>query len=120
MYGNLSTGGGFIVDTKKYLQAGGENEFFLGWGPEDYERVNRMEILYSQPIYRAKGGMYHLWHPRSLNSWYANEQYEINGKKELLKVCGMNGDELRSYIDTWPWLENLQYFFSRIFCIPQK
>ena len=29
MYGDLSTGGAFIVDTEKYLQAGGENENFL-------------------------------------------------------------------------------------------
>ena len=108
MYGNFSTGGAFIVDTKKYLQAGGENEYFLGWGCEDFERVKRMEILYPQPIFFAKGGLFHLWHPRGLNSWYADRQYERNGKKEFLKVCGMKEDELRNYIKTWPWLEGLQ------------
>ena len=107
MYGNSSVGGGFIVDTEKYLRAGGENENFSGWGPEDCERVKRMEILYPQLIYRARGGMYHLWHPRYLNSWYADKQYEINSKKEYLKVCGMSRDELRDYINSWPWLERL-------------
>ena len=108
MYGDLSTGGAFIVDTDKYLQAGGENEYFLGWGPEDFERVKRVEILYLQPIYRAKGGLFHLWHPRYLNSWYADRQYEISGKKEFLKVCGMSRHELWDYVKSWPWLAGLQ------------
>ena len=107
MYGDLSVGGAFIFDTKKYLQAGGENEFFLGWGPEDIERVKRMEILYSQPVYRAKGCAFHLWHPRYINSGYADMQYEINGKKEYLKVCEMTADELQDYIKSWRWLKSL-------------
>lgn len=108
MYGDLSTGGAFIVDTEKYLQSGGENEYFLGWGLEDFERVKRMEILFPQPVYFAKGGLYHLWHPRGINSWYANRQYEINGKKEFLKICAMNDNDLREYIKSWPWLKMLQ------------
>ena len=107
-YEHFSTGGGFIVNAEKYLQAGGENELFIGWGCEDLERARRMEILYSQPIYRAKGKMYHLWHPRYLNSRFADQQSEINAKKEFLKVCGMTADELRNYIMSWPWLEDLQ------------
>ena len=101
--GDKSTGGIFIVNTEKYLQAGGDNENFLGWGPEDHERVKRMEILYSQPIYLAKGGLFHMPHPRYLNSWYADKEYEINGKKEFLKVCGMTKDELKNYIKSWNW-----------------
>jgi len=112
MYGDLSVGGAFIFDKKKYLQAGGENEFFTGWGPEDIERVKRIEILYSQPVYRAEGCAYHLWHPRYINSGYADEQSEINGKKEYLKICAMNAEELRNYIQSWPWLDSL--------CIPEE
>ena len=107
MNADLSVGGAFIFNTEKYLQAGGENEFFLGWGPEDIERVKRIEILYSQPVYRAKGCAFHMWHPRFINSGYADRQYEINGKKEYLKICAMTADELRKYIQSWPWLGNL-------------
>lgn len=107
MYGSLSVGGMFIVNTTEYLRCGGENEHFLGWGPEDFERVKRMEILYPEyPIYRASGYLYHLWHPRLINSWYANEEYELIGKKEYIKICEMTTDELRSYINTWPWIKN--------------
>ena len=103
MYGDFSVGGAFIVDKEKYLQAGGENEFFTGWGAEDFERVKRMEILYPQPVYHAKNGLFHLWHPRYLNSYHANLKYEINGKSELLKVCAMTENELLNYIKSWPW-----------------
>jgi predicted glycosyltransferase involved in capsule biosynthesis len=108
LYGDFSTGGAFIVDTEKYLQAGGENEYFLGWGCEDFERVKRVEILYSQPIYFAKGGLYHLWHPRGINSRYENQQSEISRKKEFLKVCKMTENELRDYINSWHWLASLR------------
>jgi predicted glycosyltransferase involved in capsule biosynthesis len=97
MYGSLSVGGTFIVDREKYLQSGGENEYFLGWGPEDFERVKRIEILFSQQsVYRVAGCLFHLWHPRLLNSWYANVEYEKRGKQEYLKVCGMSTMELEN------------------------
>ena len=102
MFGNFSAGGAFIVDTEKFLQAGGENEFFTGGGPEDFEREKRIEILYPQPIYRAKGGMFHLWHPQPLD-----RQYKISEKKEFLKICGMCENELRDYIKSWTWYKNL-------------
>ena len=44
-----------------YVQAGGENEHFYGWGPEDLERVKRMEIL-GYSVTRIKGDLYHLYH----------------------------------------------------------
>ena len=38
---------GFAVflNTKSYLEAGGENENFISWGWEDYERIKRFERL---------------------------------------------------------------------------
>lgn len=109
MYGSLSMGGAFIVNRNEYLQSGGDNENFLGWGPEDFERIKRMEILYPEfPIYRASGSLFHLWHPRLLNSGYANIQYEQNGKQEFIKICSMTTEELRTYISTWPWLDRFK------------
>jgi len=103
MYGKLSVGCAFLVDTEKYKRAGGENEYFFGWGPEDVERVKRIEILFDLPIFRSKGCLYHLWHPRSHNSWYISQQSEIISKQELLKICRMKKKELKQYIDSWPW-----------------
>lgn len=99
-YGEHSVGGAFLVNKELYLAAGGENEYFYGWGPEDAERVKRMEIL-NLPIYRSEGCLFHLFHPRKANSFYTNTDLEIRNRKELLKVCSMTKQELHQYIQTW-------------------
>ena len=101
MYGKLSVGGAFLADAAKYKQAGGENENFTDWGPEDIERVKRIEILYHPlTVYRAEGFLYHLCHPRN-NSGYKSLQTKIRFQQELLKVCGMKQKELKRYVDSW-------------------
>ncbi len=45
MYGYHSTGGAIMINRIEYLEIGGENENFYGWGPEDVDRVKRMEIM---------------------------------------------------------------------------
>ena len=37
------------------------NEHFYGWGPEDAERVRRMEILGYPVGVNTEGPLYHLW-----------------------------------------------------------
>lgn len=101
-HGPHSVGGAFFVNKKIYLESGGENEYFYGWGPEDAERVKRMEIL-GYPVYRAKGPLFHLHHPRKENSWYGNDQIEYKNRCEFLKISSMSKDELQKYIVTWNW-----------------
>lgn len=89
MHGYHSVGGTFIVNKEKYLNAGGENEKFYGWGPEDAERVKRMEILNLQIKYSA-GPLFHLCHPQGKNSWFFNPEMEKQNRKELqntIKLC---------------------------------
>jgi len=101
MNGRIAVGGAVLVDRVKYLQAGGENEFFTDWGPEDLERVKRMEIWYGKPIYRYEGYLFHLWHPRH-NSQYNDPQKEILFKQEYLRICSMTPKELKRYVAGWP------------------
>ena len=98
-----SSGGAFLVDVESYRACGWENEYFPGWGPEDEERYKRLEILGHAPR-RTKGGLYHLYHPRGVNSGYPDAGAEYAAKKEFCKVCGLPPGELRSYIRTWPWI----------------
>ncbi|MBC5632927.1 glycosyltransferase [Parabacteroides hominis] len=98
-----SVGGAFFVNRNLYLQLGGENEFFYGWGCEDLERYKRLEIL-CQPVYRVAGPLYHLYHPRKENSWYQNEMLELSNRQEFLKVCGMSCEELKQYVQSWKWI----------------
>lgn len=65
-YGNEMRGGAFMVNTERYKAAGMENLNFYGWGPEDWERIERWKAL----GYRLKnitGNLYHLSHPRDIN-----------------------------------------------------
>lgn len=104
-HGPHSVGGAFLVNRKKYLQSGGENEHFYGWGPEDAERVKRIEIL-GQSVYRAKGPLFHLYHPRKENSWYGSAEIELKNRQEFLNVCSMTQEELQKYIQAWKWYSN--------------
>ncbi len=103
-YGHFSVGGAFIVNRNKYMEAGMENENFYGWGPEDQERVKRWEIL-GYKVRKIDGVMYHLHHPRGINSGNYSVESNINLKKEFCKVCRMSRNELREYITTQKWLE---------------
>lgn len=95
-----SVGGAFFVDREKYLLFGGENQHFYGWGPEDIERIKRLSILGFSP-YWSKGILFHLYHPRKENSWYANSRYEMQNREEYLKICSMTQEELIEYISLW-------------------
>lgn len=98
--GSLSVGGAILVDKALYSKAGGENEHFYGWGPEDFERVKRMEKL-QLPLYRAEGPLFHLYHPVGSNSQYANPSLERRNQAELFAIEKMDGIELQEYIRSW-------------------
>lgn len=90
MYGYHSTGGAFITSKEKYLEAGGENEKFYGWGPEDAERLKRLEIM-NLTIHYTEGPLFHLWHPRGKTSWYSNNKIEIKNRREFIETCRKTG-----------------------------
>lgn len=94
-------GGAFIINRKAYIDSGMENENFYGWGPEDEERVKRWEIL-GYKIERTNGPMFHFDHPRK-NSWFASKELQIQNRKELIKVCQMNRNQLSSYVKSFEW-----------------
>lgn len=99
-----SVGGGFLVNIQKYRTAGMENENFIGWGPEDEERYNRMFIL-GHKVERIKGEMYHLHHWRGINSCNRDQEMAIITKKEFAKVSSMNKVQLEEYVGSWSWLK---------------
>lgn len=98
--GSYSVGGAFIVNKEDYLIAGGENEVFDGWGPEDIERIKRLEILEYKTC-RIPGNLYHLHHPTGKNSYYKNEEKERYYLQVLLGICRKNKQELLEDIKQW-------------------
>lgn len=103
LFGLLTVGGVFLVNREEYIKAGMENEFFVGWGPEDSERLKRITIL-GLPVLRVRGAIYHLWHPRKLNSGFIDNNQNLQGKKELIRICRMTKQELQAEISTWKWI----------------
>lgn len=102
MHGRHSVGGAFVVNRKKYMASGGENEHFYGWGPEDTERRERILSL-DLEVGWVPGYLYHLNHPRGRNSNFASIDNGIKNLKEYLRVCQMTKTELQSYVASWPW-----------------
>lgn len=84
-----------------YLNCGGENKNFYGWGPEDAERVHRVEILGYSVSWVSGGPLFHLYHPRSYNSWYISEEQGAKNRNEFVRVCNMSRQELEEYILSW-------------------
>lgn len=102
--GRPSYGGAYIVYRDYYGQIGGENERFVGWGPEDAERLYRCQILGWQ-IFRAKQfALHHLYHPRSANNLSNPKENLQTMREELLHECSCTAVELQQYIkDTYTW-----------------
>lgn len=100
LYGYHASGGGFMANRNAYLKVGMENENFYGWGPEDGERVKRWEILEFR-MNRVKGPMFHLSHPRGVNSGVRTEESLRDGIKEYLRICRMSKEELQNEVLLW-------------------
>ncbi len=103
VFGRPLCGGVFLVHRQRYLQCGGENEHFTGWGPEDVERLRRVSILGHRVKWTEDGQAYHLNHSRGKNSDFYSEEDAIRLRKELVKVCSMEIYELHDYITGKSW-----------------
>lgn len=88
---------------KKFMEIGMENERFLSWGPEDYERAHRAKKL-ELNFGRVEGEVYHLDHHRSQNSNNSNPYFKHNLIQYAITRC-LNKEELQDYITTWEWLK---------------
>lgn len=100
--GYHSVGGAVLVDVVRYAECGWDNEYFIGWGPEDAERFKRLEILDRTPG-RTQGTLFHLHHPRGLNSGDFSEEVALSTKREYCRICSMDRERLRAEIEGWRW-----------------
>lgn len=99
-YTSTACGGRFLARLTDYLDCGGENENFYGWGQEDGERVERWKIL-KMRVRRTQGPMFHLYHPRGKNSNYLSYDHRNSQISEFVRISSLNEDELRKEIDFW-------------------
>jgi predicted glycosyltransferase involved in capsule biosynthesis len=99
-YTSTACGSGFLARLSDYLDCGGENENFYGWGQEDGERVVRWKILQKR-IRRIQGPMFHLYHPRGINSNYLSTQHRNSQIKEFERIKSLNKTDLLLNINSW-------------------
>lgn len=94
-----SVGGGIFAVTQTYLDCGGENENFLGWGWEDHERYIRVQKL-GYKVWRIPGNFYHFVHPRGATSSVNHPHYSAN-EKELARITNIACEDLIKEIMSW-------------------
>lgn len=96
--GDASSVGGCIAYNKdSFFEAGGENENFISYNPEDLERVERFKKL-GYKVERVGGILYHIDHYISADSSQQNPDYNM---AEFRKVQKMDKAQLLTYVQTW-------------------
>lgn len=80
-------GGAFFCKMSSYRESGFENESFYGWGLEDGERYTRWKRM-GYVVTKVNAPIYHLTHPRGINSSDHSNYQEQNILKirELIKA----------------------------------
>ena len=84
LYERALVGGAVFVKTEKYLQSGGDNEEIYGWGNDDFTRHARFNAN-NFNIYRANNFLFHLSHPRGVNSRFRSPFSKKMSDIELYK-----------------------------------
>lgn len=104
----------FIAKTDSYIKAYGENENFIGWGPEDLERFKRFKKLnFNTTHLPASYFIYHIEHTRTQNSCNLHSDFENNNKLEK-KLNLMNKENIINYYKNLDYVKNRK-FNSEIF-----
>jgi predicted glycosyltransferase involved in capsule biosynthesis len=83
MYSPNPIGGCFFANRESYLKSGSENERFYGWGVEDGERYMRWKNM-GFNIQRVEGPLFHLTHPRGINSIILHPDHSIIKSREYI------------------------------------
>lgn len=91
-----SVGGCLFVNKKAFFEAGGENERFISYGPEDAERFERF-IKAGFKVGKVKGIIYHIDHFRGPNSLTYHKHFRAN-EDEFNRIKRMNKEEMLNYI----------------------
>jgi hypothetical protein len=94
-----SWGGALFYNKNSFIEAGMENERFISWGYEDWERRDRIYKL-GYNIIRLDKPIYHLDHKITINSDF-NQPLYLKNEHEFLKVKNMDKDTLTNYIKSW-------------------
>ncbi len=91
-----------IWNGDSFAQAGTENEFMIGWAPEDAERVLRLNKLGMRTA-RVVGPIFHMDHEVVAGRDAYSEFHEVS-QTEMERIESQSHEELVADIASWPWL----------------
>lgn len=97
LHDRLLVGGAVLMDKEKFVYAGMENEKHYGWGNDDFDRYYRF-IALGYKVHRINTCLFHLWHPRGINSSYRMSFSEKMTRGELLKTENSSKEEILMYM----------------------
>ena len=97
-----------FANTKKYIKCGGENENFIGYGPEDQERENRF-ITLKYNVSRVDNLVYHFEHSRTQFSNGDSKYFEPNNKL-CNKLLAMDYKSMSDYYDNVEYKQKYNKF----------
>ena len=101
-----------FVNTKKYFEYFMENEEFVGWGPEDAERLNRFIKLGARVSYLSGGIVFHMEHKHPLESSKGNIHFKNNESlwKDIQEIT--TREEYREKYLSWDYYEKYDHEFN--------
>lgn len=102
--GNTKSVGGALLGKKEaFLEIGGFNPNFIGWGYEDNEIVERCKILKTPMYYinTKKPLLFHLPHEISSNRDKSKHPFYKTNEKEISKIMSMDFKKLKEYSSLW-------------------
>lgn len=76
-YGTSMGGGALFITSEAFSNAKAEDERFYGWGPEDWNRVEKWKIM-GYRTFRPHGPLFHLSHPRDINGHHSWDGQKAN------------------------------------------
>lgn len=97
----VSYGGALGYNREAFFKAGGENENFVSYGPEDQERWWRFNLL-GLDVRRIDGPLYHIDHYRGKESSFAHSNGMAN-VKYWNRIKGFSKEQLQEHINGWTW-----------------
>jgi predicted glycosyltransferase involved in capsule biosynthesis len=96
---DLLVGGAIMMKTDQFIAAGMENELHYGWGNDDFDRYYRLRGLACK-IYRVHSPLFHLMHPRGVNSRYHSFLGAKISSQEVHKLKNSSEIEIMGRIKT--------------------
>jgi len=99
-----SVGGVNFFNKEIYIRGGMMNENLISWGADDDESIHRFRMLFPERFIRLEGVLYHICHPRNINSSMKQPHYKKN-VEEMNKVGKLSKEELQNYIKEWSWIK---------------